>query len=109
MPISTQDWFDTLRNDQKKQMVLRAMCRKAKQIWRTILEPSYTPTEKDKIAVEFASELLQGMGEYNSRFLQQVLLSVMDEIEDVDDEDEIRAKVSEAVDLGIEARWLRIK
>lgn len=120
--LADRDWWDATVTLVVQLKVYRFMLQRAKEIWREKLVPGYTSTNaaKDKIAVEFATEIINNSRapNQNPAYLQQILYVVCEEIDVVDFIDNIeqsevqtilKAKVDEAINLSIEARYFREK
>ena len=109
MALADIDWSDSVNDRMIQLRVMRAMCRKAKEIWREYL--TLEPTEKGKIAVQFATEIITGLRQPNQNptHMTQLIYCVADEIENLQDDAELAIKVEEAIDLAIEARFYKEK
>ncbi|MFB2832949.1 hypothetical protein [Floridanema evergladense] len=123
--LNDKAWWDATMTLSVQLKVQRFMLQRAKEIWREKLAPNYTSTDtlKDKIMVEFATEIINNSRAPNQNppYLQQLLYAVCEELDlknpnDIFDNIDLpeisqllKSKTNEAIDLVIEARYFKEK
>lgn len=120
--LTDSEWHDSALMFPVQLKVFRFMLQRAKEIWREKLAPDYASADliKDKIAVQVASEIINNSRPANQSpmHLQQVLYAVCEELDvmnlfenlgNSEVQAQIKAKVDEAIELMIEARYFREK